>query len=303
MGFGSGTAKAWDPWLAEHEEGCRQCVRFGGRREHNRCQQGCGDWFAGSRVDDVTAGTALMDEVFGPPCGDAQRGVLKFHDVEDIGCGGRGAGLRGMGAGDGNPPSRSVRGAAEGGDTAGPAVKEGGLDSGFAEAVQRAIEGVAFADGAEVEHHAGPGEADGSSGGIEFDPLHADGLQGFSERLRVGGMPGAVQESPAIEQRCDRWIEGPLGQAAEVARLFEEAEDGRRYADGLAMGMAVDAVDLASGPVKAELIFKVFDFVEGRLTGSAEGDGIGAVQEHLESGVHGAAGEGDGLEGHGAGRE
>lgn len=285
-----------------HEQGGGDGIGIGGGGEGDGGEQGVVDGAAGAWVDDVTVEMAVGLEAFSPDGGYGEGFVVEIDQGDGLVVGGRGVGGggggegEGGGAADGDAPGVGDigGGVAEGDDGAGAAVEEGVGDTVFAEGFGGAIEGVAFADGAEVEDEAGLEEADGEVGFVEVEVLEADAGAGGVEFAWGGDLAGAAHEAPGAKEGCGGDIEGAVGGVAEEDGVLEEAEDLGAEVDGVMGGVEVGVVDFGGGVVEVEGGFDAADFVEGFFAGGADLGFVLSVEDELEAGGHGVAGETDG---------
>ena len=77
------------------------------------------------------------------------------------------------------------------------------------------IDGVTFADGAKVQHHAFTLKANGNFGRVEVDQVHADPGAGCDKLLVRRHLSVAVHEPPAADQRGDGNIESAISLCAQ----------------------------------------------------------------------------------------
>ncbi len=291
-GGGLGGAEPFDHFGGADEEGGGEGVGFGGGGEDHGGEEGALGGSTGAGVDDVAVEGALMGEALAPDGGDGEGFVVELDDGEWGG--GRGA-VGGMEGGiDGDAPGVGGFGGAEGEGGAGAAVEEGIMDVGIAEDGGRAVDGVAFADGAEVEAGVGVGEADGEIGGVEEELPGTDGGEGGREGGGVRRVAGAADEAPGLEEGADGDVEGAVGCLGEDDGVLEEVEDLGGDLDGMEVGEAVEGGDFAFGAVGAEGGVEALDFGDGFLAGGAEVGGVGAVEDQFEAGGHRLGGEEEG---------
>lgn len=315
---GAEVGERFEAARAEGEEGGGEGVALGGGGCDDGGELRAAGGLAGARVEDVAVGATVGHEGFTPNGGDGEGVVAQGDDGEDGGAR-RSAGLQfGVNRGrrraalesggplagrrrggvfgrvDSDVPRVGVGGVAEGADGAGAAVEEGVGDAEFPEDFRGAFEGKAFADGAEVELHAGAQETDGEIFGIEVDVFHADAVARGGELGCGGDASARAGEAPGAQERGDGDVEGAGGGAVELRGAREEVEDGGFDGDGFVKGAGVEAADLAAGMVAAEFGAEAFDFSKSLLGGGAQRDGARAVQDDLEARGHRVAREGNG---------
>ena len=109
-----------------------------------------------------------------------------------------------------NSPPFGFRRMAQRIDRAGARVEQRAGDAGLAEEFGGALDGVAFPNRPQIEHHALAGELDGEILRVQVDQVHAHLGARLGQFLGTGQMAGAAHEAPAPDQRRDGDVESPV---------------------------------------------------------------------------------------------
>src|SRR5579872_748762 len=157
-----------DAGRAEDEEGRGERVAFGGGFGGDGGGHGAGLRRAGARVEDVAIAPAAVLEGFVVRRGDGKRPVTQGNGSDCVVF----AAVR---AADRDGPGLLAGRRAEGVDRAGPAMQQRRVDFELlAQQLDRALDGIALADCAELQLHARPIEADRLLIRVQIDVAHAD---------------------------------------------------------------------------------------------------------------------------------
>ena len=110
-----------------------------------------------------------------------------------------------------------------------------------------AFQGIAFADGAQVQRHAGPAEPEGAALAIQLQVLHPDAFPRFGERLGGGHASLATPESPAVQQRSHGDVEGAPSVVVDGSAPLQEGKQLRGDGDGRLSGPGIEAAHPLAG--------------------------------------------------------
>lgn len=288
--IGPEPAELFEAGFAQHEQGGGECVGVGGGACDDGRQDGVGGRATCAWVDDVAVLTFLVGECLSPDGRDGECAVAQVHDGE-----GWCLGLAEFGRGvNGDLPGLGVRWGAEAEGGAGAAMEEGRGDAGVAKNLDGLFDGVAFADAAQVDAHAGAEEPCGPVRAVQFQMLHADAFPGGLEGGGIRAVTGSASESPCLHQGRHGDVERPAGGSCQAHCAVKECPDlGQEpYRSGGAV--LVESGDFAVGPVEAEAGFESFDLGQGFFSGGAEGGWLFTVEKDFEPCGHGLEGGADG---------
>ncbi len=110
-------------------------------------------------------------------------------------------------------------------DGAGAAVDEKIFKFIFAQQGGSLLQRVAFADRAEVEHHAFAGELHGGVGEVELEVLRSSASESLGDGIGSGRCASVVYKTPALHQRREGDVKSALGLLAQFHAAFEQRED------------------------------------------------------------------------------
>jgi len=125
------------------------------------------------------------------------------------------------------------------------------------------IDGVAFADAADVEAHSFDGEADGMVGVVKDELFVADSGFRVGDLLRRGGNAVIFGFAKQLDERADGDVECAVGEPAELDASLDDLES--RFADLYGAGECafVDAADFGVLLVVAHQVIDFADLGEG----------------------------------------
>jgi hypothetical protein len=176
---------------------------------------------------------------------------------------------------------------------AGASVEQRPSDPSLTQQSHRTIYGIAFADRPEVKHYPFAIEADGQCFLVEVDMVHADTLAGRVQFTRIRLMAGSTHKAPATNQRGDGYVKSAAAFAVQLFRLPKQRKHRRANSRWLASGMRIYSRDVARRLIQAKGFLQPLDFVQRFLSGSAQADGVIALQHKFKPRGHGVASEAD----------
>lgn len=231
----------------------------------------------------MTVNLAIESERFSPDSGDGERIILEFHDAQRVG---RGGGIGGGTAFDGDAPGSFAMLASDRGDRAGAAMEQGGGDFVLAQDRGGFIKRPTFANGTAIQGHALVSELNGEIGWIEEDFIHADEFASplDDEGRRHLAIP--FHEPPNSHERANGKVEGAIGLLPEFPSAEEQGEDTSTDADRFESSAGIDLGDFARRMIDVEAGFPALDFVEGFLGDGAELREAGPLKNDFEASGH-----------------
>ena len=185
----------------------------------------------------------------------------------------------------------------DGVDSAGAAVEEGARHPGVDQRPGSFFDGIAFADGAQVDLHAGPGKGDGEVGFVERHQMHARPASGLGQGFRVGQAARVAREPPAPHQRRDGQVEGALGFGVQTPGCLQQAKQARLDPHRPLRRPRVDPAYFTGGLVKTQLRVEPLDLGQRFLACRPQPHFVVAVEDEFEAGGHRRQRETDGLHG------
>jgi hypothetical protein len=155
---------------------------------------------------------------------------------------------------------------------------------------ERGLQDVPLGDAAQVEPHAGGGEAHAAGVGVEREPAPADAGAGGVERGSLGERAPAARLAPEGDQRAHGGIEGAIARARDVDRAGEHGEQRRAHRDPRARP-ALEAAQLARGAPVAHHVLERGDAGEGGTGRPARAAVVGRVEHDARGHAHVHLGE------------
>jgi hypothetical protein len=146
------------------------------------------------------------------------------------------------------------------------------------------VDHVALGEAAEIDAHAVATEAHAARAGVEDQVLPADGLARTRQRGRIGRHAFAVVIEMADAGECD--VERAVGQAREVQRALDQAEQLGTHGHRLAAGVAVDARKLRVALVRAHQAVDAVHLRHHGVDRVLGGASVLAPQLHMDGRAH-----------------
>ncbi len=176
--------------------------------------------------------------------------------------------------GEGDAPGLFVSRTAKGEEGAVASVEEGVGDAPFFKNGGGLIEGVAFADGSEIEDHVIGVNGDAEVAFIEIEELGADAAAGVGEAIWLWLAEAAVFVAPELHEGADSDVEGSGGFFKDGLGEGEAVPCGEGDAEALPGAELIELGDVAAVAEAAEFVLQTGDLGEDGLGGLGGVEGI-----------------------------
>ena len=146
---------------------------------------------------------------------------------------------------------------------AGAAMDQSAGDPRLPQYFRRALNRIAFANCAQVEHYTRAGKLDGEIGRVQVNQSHADACARRRQLIGIRQMPAPAHKPPAPDQGRNGDVERAVAFPMELLCLLQKRKQPWRDPHRLSRGPRVEVGDFAAGAKQAEAGFQPFNLREG----------------------------------------